>query len=97
MSEEKVFANGFSFSRNEKAPDFVIGRMSIKVEDAIAFLQEQKNEKGWVNLNVKRARSGNHYVELDTYQPASSDRAATATAESPAANNAGGEADELPF
>ena len=53
MSEEKIFANGFSFKRHEKAPDFVVGNMSIKVDDAIAFLKEQKNEKGWVNLSVK--------------------------------------------
>jgi hypothetical protein len=24
---------------------------------------------GWVNLNIKTARSGNHYIELDTYEP----------------------------
>ena len=97
--EEKIFASGFSFSRNEKAPDWVVGRMSIKVDDAIAFLQEHKNEKGWVNVNVKKARkTGNHYVELDTYQP-QQDRAAQATATSAEANNAGEEDDnsDLPF
>lgn len=67
-NEEKIFADGFSFKRNEKAPEFVVGRLSLKVDDAVAFLKEhQKN--GWVNLNVKTARSGNHYVELDTYDP----------------------------
>lgn len=69
---EKVFADGFSFKRNEKAPEFVIGRLSLKVDDAIAFMRE--NEKnGWVNLNIKTARSGNHYVELDNYDPVKSD------------------------
>jgi hypothetical protein len=66
--EEKIFADGFVFKRNEKAPDFVIGRMSIKVEEAIAFLK-QHEDNGWVNLGVKQARSGNHYVELDTFKP----------------------------
>jgi hypothetical protein len=65
--DEKIFADGFSFKRSEKAPDFVVGRLSLKVDDAVAFIKEhQKN--GWVNLNVKTARSGNHYVELDTYE-----------------------------
>ena len=71
MSQEKIFADGFSFKRNEKAPDFVVGRLSLKVDDAIAFLKENE-KKGWVNLNIKTARSGNHYVELDTYEPTSS-------------------------
>jgi hypothetical protein len=66
--DEKIFAEGFSFKRNEKAPDFVVGRLSLKVDDAVAFIKDhQKN--GWVNLNIKTARSGNHYVELDTYEP----------------------------
>lgn len=69
--DEKIFAEGFSFKRNEKAPDFVVGRLSMKVDDAIAFLNQHK-KNGWVNLNIKTARSGNHYVELDTYEPTNS-------------------------
>lgn len=65
--EEKIFADGFVFKRNENAPEFVVGRLSIKVEEAIAFIkQHQKN--GWVNLGVKTARSGNYYVDLDTFE-----------------------------
>ena len=70
QQEEKIFADGFSFKRNENAPDFVVGRLSMKTEDAIAFLR-QHDKKGWVNLNIKTARSGNHYVELDTFEPKS--------------------------
>lgn len=64
---EKIFADGFLFKRNEKAPDFVVGRMSIKVEEAIAFMK-QHEKSGWVNLGVKTARSGNYYIELDTFE-----------------------------
>lgn len=65
--EEKVFAEGFIFKRRENAPEFVIGNISIKVDEAIAFLR--KHEKnGWVNLNAKTARSGNPYLELDTWE-----------------------------
>lgn len=65
--EEKIFAEGFVFKRNEKAPEFVIGRLSMKVDEAIAFMK--KHEKnGWVNLGVKTARTGNYYVELDTFE-----------------------------
>lgn len=66
--EEKVFADGFIFKRNEKAPEFVVGRLSMKVDEAIEFIKSnQKN--GWVNLGIKQARSGNYYVELDTFEP----------------------------
>jgi hypothetical protein len=68
QQEEKIFADGFSFKRNEKAPDFVVGRLSMKVDDAIAFMKENE-KKGWVNLSIKTARSGNYYLELDTYEP----------------------------
>lgn len=68
MTEEKIFADGFSFKRSENAPDFVVGRLSLKVDDAISFIKKYE-KKGWVNLNVKTARSGNIYVELDTYEP----------------------------
>ena len=65
--EEKIFADGFLFKRNDKAPEFVIGRLSIKVDEAIAFIKENQ-KAGWVNLDVKKARSGNYYIELDTFE-----------------------------
>jgi hypothetical protein len=65
--DEKIFAEGFSFKRNEKAPDFVVGRLSLKSDEAVAFIREH-TKNGWVNFNIKTARSGNHYVELDTYE-----------------------------
>ena len=68
MTDEKIFADGFSFKRNENAPEFVVGRLSVKVDEAIAFLKQYENN-GWTNLDVKQARSGNFYVELDTFKP----------------------------
>jgi hypothetical protein len=65
--KEKIFASGFSFKRNDKAPEFVIGRQSIKVDEAIAFLQ-QRQKNGWVNIDIKQAKGGNYYCELDTWE-----------------------------
>tara|TARA_R110000772_G_scaffold182421_1_gene293669 strand:+ start:707 stop:973 length:267 start_codon:yes stop_codon:yes gene_type:complete len=65
---EKVFADGFIFKRNENAPEFVVGSMSIKVDEAMAFLA-QNESKGWVNLNVKKSKGGKYYMELDTWKP----------------------------
>ena len=68
MSQDKIFADGFLFKRRDNAPEFVIGNISVKVEEAVAFLNtHQKN--GWVNLNVLTSQAGKPYVELDTFVP----------------------------
>jgi len=68
--KEKTFADGFIFKRSESAPEFVIGRLSLKVDEAITFIKKY-SKSGWVNLDIKSARSGNYYVELDTFEPKS--------------------------
>jgi hypothetical protein len=65
--KEKVFADGFIFKRSDNAPDFVIGNISIKSEDAIAFIQKH-SKKGWVNLKVNKSQNGKAYIELDTWE-----------------------------
>ena len=66
MSTEKIFAKGFLFKRKENAPDFVVGSLSLKLSEAIPFIQE--HAKGdWVNLDVVKSKGGNIYVELNTY------------------------------
>lgn len=100
--KEKIFAEGFSFKRNENAPDYVIGRISIKVDEAITFLRNHE-KNGWVNLNALYARSGNAYIELDTFEPqrggapkvATPPKAAPVAAPEPEVNNE--EEEELPF
>lgn len=67
--KEKIFADGFSFKKNDSAPSFVVGKLSLKIDDAIAFMK-RNDKSGWVNLNINQANSGNFYVELDTWEPA---------------------------
>ena len=89
MEKEKVFADGFIFKRNEKSPDFVVGRVSVKVDEAIAFLRKYE-KSGWVNLDVKTARSGNFYMELDTFEPKAKGKA-------PAPKQADDSFEDVPF
>jgi hypothetical protein len=63
----KVFADGFSFKKGENAPEWVIGRQSIKVDEAIVFLQTHQ-KKGWVNIDIKQSQKGTYYCELDTWE-----------------------------
>jgi len=91
MSNDKIFADGFIFKRRENAPEFVIGNISVKVEDAVAFLNaNQKN--GWVNLNVLNSQAGKPYIELDQFVPKKqANNAETAPKKAPA------EEVDLPF
>jgi hypothetical protein len=98
MSEkkEKVFADGFSFKRNETAPDYVVGRLSLKVEDAVAFIKKHANSNGWVNLSIMYGRSGNPYVELDTYETTKQDDAKPVKKSKPVVEEEDDQ-DSLPF
>ena len=66
--QEKIFADGFIFKINPNSPDFVVGSLSLKAEEAIAFINSHA-DKGWINLKVNIGRSGKPYVELDTFKP----------------------------
>ena len=65
--QEKQFAKGFIFKRNENAPEWAVGKLSIKAQEAIQFINE-KNNGGWVNLEIKKSKEGKFYIELDTYE-----------------------------
>lgn len=65
--KEKVFADGIIFKRNDNAPQWVIGKLSFKVEEAIEFLQVN-SKKGWVNLNINQSQNGKYYIEVDTWE-----------------------------
>jgi len=68
MANDKVFADGFLFKRKDTAPEFVVGEISVKVDEAVNFLKENK-KNGWVNLDVKLSKSGKYYIELNTFEP----------------------------
>jgi len=72
---DPVFADGFIFKRpREGAPDFVKGALSIKVGEAIAFLQKHNNA-GWVNLDLKNSQGGKLYLQLNDWKPTTQDTA----------------------
>ncbi len=64
---DKIFPDGIIFKKpREGAPDFVKGSLSFKVDEAVAFLKEHQN-KGWVNLDLKKSKAGKLYLELNTF------------------------------
>lgn len=69
---EKIFADGFIFKLPQgNTPDFIKGKVSIKVDDFVKFLEEHKSETGWVSIDLKQSRKGSVYGELNTWKPKS--------------------------
>jgi len=75
------FVNGMIFKLpHEKAPDFVKGKISVKVDEFIKFAQENQ-DNGWLNIQLKVSKGGKAYAELDLWKP---DGSANKNAEVPA-------------
>lgn len=64
---DKVFVNGMVVKRNDNAPEYVLANLSIKRGELIEFLRQQDGD--WLNVALKRAKSGKCYAELDTWKP----------------------------
>ena len=105
MSKDRTFADGFIFKRHKDTPEWVVGNMSIKVEEAITFLTTY-NKNGWVNVGIKTSKEGKYYVELDTFEPKPKDEQteqdvptapAPAPKPAPAPEPASEEDEDLPF
>ena len=84
MSEIE-FINGLMFKApNEKAPDYVKAKGSIKVSELMAWLDGRETE--WVNFEVKVSKStGKWYAAVDTWEPTKDQQYAEGVAQAKAA------------
>jgi hypothetical protein len=75
---DKVLAKGF-FGKSPRSgsPSFVKGSISVKVEDAIVFLKENANDKGYVNIDLLENKndSSKWNAFLNDWKPKSDDQA----------------------
>ena len=68
--EQKKYVTGMFVKRNEKAPDFVVCSISIKSDEFMQYLRENKNDKGYLNVQVLKSKDkGTLYAVLDTFEP----------------------------
>jgi len=69
MQQEKKFATGIYFNdKHEKAPEWVVGSISIKKQEFLEYLDKQEtSEKGYVMFSIKRSKDGKPYIELDEW------------------------------
>ena len=63
------FAKGIFFKAPpDNAPDFVVGRLSVKCDEFLKYAEDFQSE-GWLNLDIKKGKSGKPYIELNTWKP----------------------------
>lgn len=63
---DKIFADGVSIKPKETRYGEIL-KVGIKAEPFMDFLAKYTNERGYVNLDLKKGQSGKWYMELNTY------------------------------
>jgi len=69
MSDNDFVKGVFLKTPHENAPDFIKRKVNIKVDEFIEYLQKHKNDSGYVNFDMKEAKSGHWYLQIDDWQP----------------------------
>lgn len=70
METEKQFVPGvFIKLPPDAAPSFILLNMAFKPHEFFTWCQDRMDEKGWVNIQVKKSQKGTIYAELDTWKP----------------------------
>ena len=73
-NNKNIFVDGLRVSKPSKeAPDFVKLKFGAKVDELVKFLQEHKDDRGWVNFSLLKSKGteekeGVLYLSLDTYK-----------------------------
>ena len=68
MAEENTLPKGFFLKPpHSGVPSWVKGQIGIKVTDAIDWLNQNVNDRGYVNLDLKESKGGKLYLDLNTY------------------------------
>lgn len=64
---DKIFADGVSIKPKETRYGEIL-KVGIKAEPFMDFLAKYTNERGYVNLYLKKGQSDKWYMELNTYK-----------------------------
>jgi hypothetical protein len=68
--DDNVFPKGMMLKpKREGAPEFVLGSISIKVDEFIAWAKANEKADGWINLDVLKSKEGKNYLKLNDWQP----------------------------
>ena len=68
MAQDIEFADGlFVKPPHPNAPEYVKGKLSMKREELIKWLQSRDDE--WVNFDIKVSNGGKWYAAVDNWKP----------------------------
>ena len=67
MSDAEFIGGLLAKPPRETAPDFVMGRLSIKREEMIEWLKARDDE--WINADIKVSQGGKWYAAVDDLKP----------------------------
>lgn len=67
MSEKKFIDGLIVKPPRDGAPDYVVGKLSIRREALIEWLNQQDSE--WVNADIKVGQGGKWYAQVDEWKP----------------------------
>lgn len=67
MSDIKFIDGLIVKAPNERAPDYVKAKLSIKRQELIGWLQQQSGD--WVNADIKVSQGGKWYAAVDDWKP----------------------------
>ena len=83
--------------KHQNAPDFVIGKLSINVQQFREWMQGWLKEnpgEEWINIDMKTSKAGKGYAAIDDWKPEKQDTP-PARAEAPATDDFG--TGDIPF
>ena len=70
---DPIFPAGIGYSPpREEAPEFIKGTIGINPKMLLEWCKTQRehiNEKGWMNLDLKKSQKGTLYLQLNTWKP----------------------------
>lgn len=70
METNSKYPRGIFINKpRDGAPEFVRGSISIKSEDAVAWIKENTNDKGYVNIDILNGKDG-LYLKHNDWKPA---------------------------
>lgn len=67
MSEAKFIEGLIVKPPRENAPSYVKGKLSMRREALIQWLQQQDGE--WINADIKESQGGKWYAQVDDWKP----------------------------
>lgn len=69
-NKKPIFIDGMNFNLpTGNTPDFIKGKISINLDQFLAFAEQYVNEDGYLNIDLKKSKKGKLYLQLNTWRP----------------------------